>query len=493
MNVKILKQEALACEMEITIPANDIDHAAEAELAKVGKTVSLPGFRKGKVPLAVLKSKYGKAIMGDVLENVVQSSSAKAMQDNKIKPALQPKVEVKSFDEGKDLVYTLSVETLPEIKVMDLKSIKIEKPVAKVEDKVVAEALERITSQNGEPKDLEKARPSKNDDMLVIDFVGKTDDGMALPGMTATDFNVRLGSNSLIPGFEDQLIGKNIGDKVDVKVTFPDQYHEPSLAGKPSTFETTIKAIKEFVVPAADDAFAKKLGFPDLAGLKKAIENQLSADYGRHTRMKVKRALLDVLDDNHKIVLPAGMVDLEFKSIVQQVEAEAHQKAHAAGECNHDHDHEAHSHLSDEEKAELQTIAERRVRLGLVLAEVGQANNITVNDGELQRAVFAEAGRYPGQEKFVLEYYRKNRAALESLRAPIFEEKVVDFILELANVTEVPVSVEDLLKEDEGDVKPAAKAKKATKAKAEKVDDESAPEAAAEAKPKKAAAKKKAE
>lgn len=474
MTSKVLKTQGLTIELEVTVAANDIDKIRQDELAKVAKTVNLPGFRKGKVPVKVVEAKYGQAVMGDVLERVVGETSQKAIEDNKLRPALQPKVEVKSFDMGKDLVYVMTVESLPEVKVMDLKKITVEKPMAKVEDKVVTEALERIASQNGEAKDLDAPRKSAAGDFLVIDFAGKTDDGTALPGMTATDFNIRLGSGSLIPGFEDQLAGYNVGDKVAVKVTFPDQYHEATLAGKKATFDTTIKQIKAFAIPAIDDAFGKKLGFEDLAALKKAVEGQLSSDYGRHTRMKLKRALLDVLDENHKLELPATMVTMEYDTIVRQVEAEAHQKAHAAGDHSHDDDqaHEHHSHLSDDEKAELKTIAERRVRLGLVLAEIGKANNITVNDGELQRAVFAEAGRYPGQEKAVLEYFRKNRQALESLRAPIYEEKVVDFILELANVTEKSVSVEELLKDDDADDesgadKPAKAKKAAPKKKAE--------------------------
>jgi trigger factor len=467
MSVKILKKEGLTCEMEVTVPANDIFQATEAELARVGENVALPGFRKGKVPAAVLKAKYGRAVLGDVLEKIVNESSSKAIEENKLRPALQPKVEVKTFDEGVDLVYLLTVENLPDVKVMDLKSIKIEKPVAKVEAKIVEEALSRVTAQNGEAAELDKPRASQMDDLLVIDFIGKTDEGVALPGMAANDFNIRLGSNSLIPGFEEQLVGKKVDETVDVKVTFPETYHEATLAGKGATFVTTIKQIKMFKVPAVDDAFAAKLGFADVAALNKAIENQIGSDYAKATRMKVKRALLDILDTNHKIDMPQGMIDLEYKAIVNQVEAEAHAKAHGSGDHSHDddHNHEHHSHLSDDEKDELKVIAERRVRLGLVLAEIGRANNITINDGELQRAVFAEAGRYPGQEQMVLEYYRKNRQAMESLRAPIFEEKVVDFILELATVTEKEVSVEDLLKDDDDDAEAAKSDKKSAKKK----------------------------
>lgn len=477
MKSKVLKTTGLTTELEVTVPANDIQSVRKAELQKVAKTLTMPGFRKGKVPLTVVEAKYGQAVMGEVLENIVGSSSQKAIEDNKLRPALQPKIEVKSFDLNQDLIYVITVENLPEVKVMDLKSIKLDKPVAKVEDSVVQQALDRIATQNGQVADLESPRASLMGDQLTIDFDGKTAAGVSLPGMMATDFPLRLGSNSLIPGFEEQLVGHNVGAVVDVKVTFPDVYHEQALAGQDAVFKTTIKKIQAHQTPAIDEEFGKKMGFPDLAGLKKAITNQLSSDYGRHTRQKIKRALLDILDANHKIDLPPTMIDMEHNAIVKQMEAEAHQEAHARGDFDHDddHDHAAHSHLTDDEKAELRDIAERRVRLGLVLAEIGKANNITVNDGELQRALFAEAGKYRGQEKAVLDYYRKNRQALESLRAPIYEEKVVDFILELAKVNEVSVSVEDLLKEDDA---PAAAGDKAEKS---------------EAKPAKKAAKKKAE
>lgn len=490
MSVKVLKTEGLTCELEVTVPAAEIQAVKAMELARVGQNVALPGFRKGKVPAHVLETKYGQAVMADVLERAVQQSSAKAIQDNNLRPALQPKVEVKSFDMGKDLIFVMTVEQLPEVKIMDLKSIAVEKPVADVEQTIIDQALERIALQNGAPADLDSPRASQDGDQVLIDFVGKTDAGEALPGMSATDFPLRLGSGSLIPGFEDQLIGKNIGDVVQVKVTFPAEYHEPKLAGQPATFETTLKSIQAFKTPAIDEDFAKKLGFADLAALRKAVEDQLGRDYTFHSRMKTKRALLDVLDAGHKIDLPASMVDMEYQSIIKQVEAEAHAKAHGDHEHAHDHDHEHHSHLSDEERAELRDIAERRVRLGLVLAEIGRANNITVNEGELQRAMFSEAGRYPGQEKQVIEYFRQNRQALESLRAPIFEEKVVDFILELAKVTEKSVSVEDLLKDDDAEEAAAKADKKPAKKSSKKAESDDAADAEKSAKK---TAKKKAE
>ena len=273
MESKIIKTEGLTTEIEVKVPANDISAARTAELQKVAKTVALHGFRRGKVPLQVVEAKYGAAVMGDVLQNLVGHTSQKAIADNNLRPAFQPKVEVKEFDiqPGKDLIYVMTVENLPEVKVMDLKSIKLEKPVAKVEDKIVTEALERIAAQNGEPADLETPRATQDGDQIIMDFVGKTEDGTTLPGMSATDFPLRLGSQSLIPGFEEQLVGKNAGDVVMVKVTFPDDYHEKTLAGKKATFETTIKKIQAFATPTLDDVFGKKLGFPDFAALKKRL------------------------------------------------------------------------------------------------------------------------------------------------------------------------------------------------------------------------------
>ena len=484
MQVKELKSEGLSCELEITIPANDIDERVDAKLKEAGETIRLPGFRPGKVPMNILKQRYGKMVMGEVLEAAVNETSAKAMEEKDIRPAMQPKIEVKSedFGEGNDLVYTVAVEVLPKFELADFKALKLEKLVTKPEAKEVDEALERIASNNVPFVKVEEDRKSKDGDAVLIDFAGRTtDDNVEHPGMKAEGHNLKLGSGQFIPGFEEQLVGKKAGEKVEVKVSFPEEYGAAELAGRDAIFDVTIHEIQEQGEAKVDDEFAKSLGMDDVAALKKAVEEQLQNEYDSQSRMSLKKNLLDALDEAHDFEIPEGMRKLEVESILSQVEADRKRQGEEA-------------ELSDDEKAEFEAIAERRVRLGLVLAEVGNNNDITVADNELQQAVISEAQKYPGQEKEVFDYYSKNRQALESLRAPLFEEKVVDFIVELAEVTEKEVSAEDLLKaieeDDEAPKKPAKKKKAASKKKA---DEKSAEEKKKPAAKKKTAPKNKAD
>jgi trigger factor len=447
----VLKKDGLTHVIEVTVPAMDIAKTVKRELENYGKKVKIDGFRPGKVPLPILKQKYGNMILGEVLEKTVQESNAKVLKEQDIRPALQPKVELKDdqkFDENSDLTYTMTVEALPKFDVMDLSTISIEKPIAKVEDKVINETLERIAKSNRSFTKVEEDRKTKMGDIAIIDFDGKTKEGKSVEGMSGKAMSVELGSGSLIPGFEDQLVGKKAGNDVTVDVKFPEDYHQKELAGEPAIFECKIVEIREASETNIDDELAKKLRFESLDTLKDAIVKEISGDYEQLTRMKVKRALLDALDEKHSFELPSGMVDLEFESITKQMEKEKSQK----GET-----------LSEEEKENLKVIAERRVRLGLVLAEVGRSNNVDVSNDELTKAIHAEARKYPGQEMQVLEFYSKNPQVIESFRAPIFEDKVVDFILAKATVTETSVSIDDLTKDDDDTV--AAKPKKSAKKK----------------------------
>lgn len=455
MKVSVLKEEGLSRELEVTVPAKDIQSTVDRELTAYGQRVNLPGFRKGKIPMAVLKQKYGKMILGDVLDKAVQESSMKALKEQDIRPALQPKYELKdaeNFSEDKDLTYTMKVEALPTFELSDLSKISIEKPVAKAEDKVIDETLERVAKSNRDFKKVEEDRETKQGDTVLVDFHGQTKEGKSVPGMSGHDMQVELGSGQLIPGFEDQLIGKKVGNHVHVDVTFPEDYGQKELAGQPAMFHVDIKEIREAGETKIDEDLAKKLRFENLDTLKDAIRKDVEKDYTELTRMRVKRALLDALDDTHDFELPQTMVDLEYDSILQQMEREKTQ----GGET-----------LSDEEKEELRPIAERRVRLGLVLAEIGRKNNVEVSNEELRRAIHAEARKYPGQEVQVLEFYSKNPQVIESFRAPIYEDKVIDFILSKATVTEKNVTVEELTKEE--DDLPKSK-KSAPKKKAAKKD-----------------------
>lgn len=451
MQVKEISQEGLKHSLEIMVPAKDIDKQVEARLKEVGKDVRLPGFRPGKAPVALLKQRYGRTIMGEVLEKLVNDNTAKAMVDRKLRPAVQPKIEVKEFDEGKDLVYSVVVEVLPEIKVMEMKGLKLEKPVAKVEKKAVDEALERITAQNQPTQKVEENRASKTGDILVIDFHGRTkDDGVEHPGMHAHGSRLKLGSGQFIGGFEEQLTGKKAGDKVEVNVTFPEGYGAAELAGRDAVFDVDIQEIHEPATGGIDDAFAQKLGFDDVAGLRGAVEEQIKKEYDSYSRLKLKRQLLDVMDEKHQFEIPPAMLDAEYDLILRQIEQER--------QMNPKYEEKG---VSDEEKEELRMIAERRVRLGLVLSEFGSANKVTITDQELQRAVIAEAQKFPGQEKMVFEFYKKNPQAIESLRAPIYEDKVVEMIFAQADITEKEISVDELTADDEDDELPSQSAKKA--------------------------------
>ncbi len=455
MQVKDIKSEGLKVELEVTVPANDIKKKQEVRLKEVGKTAKLPGFRAGKVPLKMLEQKYGRAVMGEVLELVVNDATAKVLKDKNIRPAMQPKIEVKEFDEGKDLIFSMELEKLPTFDVMDLKGLKLTRPVAKVDPKAVDETLERLASGNRSMKPVE-GRATKKGDVAVITFHGRTaDDNVQHEGMHAHGVELELGGGRFIPGFEDQLVGKNAGEEIEVKVTFPADYGAKELAGRDAIFDTVIESISEPGPGEINDDLAKKLGLEDVAGLKAAVEQQMNAEYEMQSRMKVKRELLDILDEKHDFEIPQSMVDAEYKGIVAQIEAE--RKANPA---------ENGPELTEEEREELELIAERRVRLGLILSEIGNKEKVTVNDKELQRAVIMEAQKYPGQEKMVFDYYQKNRNALDMLRAPIFEEKVVELIFKDATITDKEVSVEELTKEeDDIELKPKKGGKKKTASK----------------------------
>lgn len=456
MQVKNLKSEGLSHELEITIPANDIEQRVDARLAEVQKTHSEPGFREGKVPMARMKQKYGKAIMGEVLESAVNETSQAALEKEKLQPAMQPKIEVKSFDDGKDLVYTVAVEVLPEFKLVDCKKLKFEKPVAKPEKKNIDEALERIASQNKSSKKISGDRKTKDGDIVLMDFDGRTaDDNVKQDGMAAEGHKLKLGSNQFIPGFEDQLIGQKAGDKIEVKVTFPENYGAADLAGRDAIFDVTIHEIHEEADAEINEDFAKTLGMEDVAALEKAVEEQIQKEFDNYSRMRMKKNLLDELDKAHDFDVPPGMLEMEYDTIIKQIEQEQAQQN--PGEK---------VEISDEDKEEFKSIAVRRVKLGLVLSEIGRENNIEVTQADLQKAVIEQAQNYPGQEKEVFDFYSKNQQALDSLRAPMFEEKTVDFIIELADVKEVEMSPEELTKDDDEEEAPKAKKKPAAKKKA---------------------------
>ncbi|MCK5284395.1 MAG: trigger factor [Alphaproteobacteria bacterium] len=470
MQVKEIKQDGLSHEIEVTVEAKDINNRVDTRLQEVSKTIKLPGFRPGKVPMNMLKKRYGKTIMGEVLEAAVNETSAKALEDKKLIPAMQPKIEVKEFDDGKDLVYTMNVEVLPKFELVDFKKAELEKPVAKPDDASIDEALERIASSNESTQAVTGKRGAKDGDTVVIDFDGRTaDDDVHQDGMKAEGHRLKLGSGAFIPGFEDQLKGKKAGDEIEVKVSFPENYGAKELAGRDAIFEVKVHELLESAEAKIDDEFAKTLGMDDVKALREAVSEQIVKELEQHSRMNVKKDLLDYLDDVHELDVPPSMLEIEYKNILDQLELEKQRNPE-----------ENKKDVTDAEKAEFKDIAARRVRLGLILSEIGRQNGIQVSDMDLQKAVITEAQKYPGQEKDVFDYYSKNQQALDSLRAPLFEEKVVDYILELAQVTEKEVKPDELFalleedgekpkkKDGEKDVKKAETTKKSSVSKGAK-------------------------
>ena len=440
------KAEGLKREFKIAVPAADIEADIAGRLKELARTVRMPGFRPGKVPVSLLRKKYGTSVMGEVLERAVNDSSAKIMSEQEIKPAVKPKIEVTSFEEGADLEFTMAVELMPEVENLDFSKIKLKRLVIEVDEGEIDKTLERMAEANKTTELVTAKRKAKSGDILIIDFTGRVD-GEEFTGGKAEDYSLELGSGSFIPGFEDQLIGVKAGDKMDVKVTFPDEYGASELAGNEAVFEVSVKELREGRPAPIDDALAEKMGAKNLSELKKGIRQEHEREFKELSRLRLKRALLDHLADAYEFSIPEGLQESEFDAIWTR-----YQERREAGE------EESEKGKSDEEiKSEFRAISERRVRLGIVLAQVGHDNNIQVGQEEINRAIRANAD--PGKEQAVMDYYRDNPQALDAVRAPIFEDKVVDFIIEMASVTDKKVALDELMKEpdEEPAKKPAGK------------------------------------
>lgn len=459
MQVTETNADGLKREFKVVVPAAQLEARTESRLAEIAQEVKLPGFRPGKVPLKIVRQKYGASILGEVLEAAVNEGTGSAIEEKGLKPAMQPKVEITSYAEGKDLEFTVALEILPEITAMDFSTLSLEREKAVAPEAEVAETLARIAERHEDSEKVERAAASG--DVVVIDFVGKKD-GVAFPGGTAQGYSLKLGSNTFIPGFEEQLIGKSAGEAVVVDVTFPEAYGNDELAGAPAQFDVTVHEVRAAKAAELNDELAKKVGMDSIDALKQAIKDEIVRELDGLARTKLKRTLLDQLAANHDFQVPEGMVEQEFEAIWKQVEQDKEAGRLDPSDAGKD---------DETLKADYRALAERRVRLGLLLADVGQKNSVTVTQDDVNKALIEEARRFPGQEHLVFQYYKNNQEALNSLRAPIFEDKVIDFVLELAKVTDKEVSAEDLRKDPE----------------------EGAEAQAEEAKPKKKAAKKKAD
>ncbi|PZQ49196.1 MAG: trigger factor [Rhodovulum sulfidophilum] len=433
MQVVETLNEGLKREYSITVPAGELEAKVAEKLEEARKDFQMKGFRKGKAPAALMKKMFGKSVLGEAMQESIDSAMREHFEQTGDRPAVQPEVKVTNDDweEGQDVQVSMTYEKLPEVPEVALGDIKLERLVVEIEDAAVAEALENLAKSAQSFDAAPEGTAAESGDQVVFDFKGSVD-GVEFDGGAAEDFPLVLGSGSFIPGFEDQLIGAKAGDTPEVKVTFPAEYGAPHLAGKDAVFACVIKEVRKPKAAEIDDELAKRFGAESLDALKEQVKGRLADEYGQASRAILKRGLMDALDGLVSFDLPPALVDVEAKQIAHQLWHEEH------------HDHHGHDHGEIAPTEEHQKLAARRVRLGLLLAELGQKAEVTVTDQELQRAIFAQARQYPGQERQFFEFVQKNPAALQQLRAPIFEDKVVDHIVEQAAVTEKKVSKEEL-------------------------------------------------
>ncbi|NDA46062.1 MAG: trigger factor [Alphaproteobacteria bacterium] len=447
MQVTETQAQGLKRAYKVVLPMADLAARLDKELHDLKDKVRINGFRPGKVPMSHLKRVYGRSVMGEVVQNAVNEANRKIVEDNQLRLAQEPKIDLagdaqeieKIMAVEADLAFTVSLEVLPKFDIGSFDDVVLERLVTDIPDAEVDDAISRMASQNATFAPKEDGAAAAKGDQVTIDFLGKIDD-VAFEGGAAQDTPLVLGSGQFIPGFEDQLIGAKTGDQRQVKVTFPEAYQAAHLAGKEAVFDVTVKAIAVAGEVKVDDEFAKGFGLENLDKLKEAIRANIQREYSKASREKIKRGLLDALDKKYSFELPEGLVEQEFSGIWAQVEAEQKQTGKSFAD---------EGTTEDAARADYRKIAERRVRLGLVLAEVGEKAGVKVLDEEISQGVVERARQFPGQEKAVWDYFQKNPEAVAQIRAPIYEEKVVDHILSQAKVTDKTVSKDELFKADE--------------------------------------------
>lgn len=442
MKIKEVKSEGLSRAYDVTISAADFNAVVEKKLHEIAKTVSMAGFRAGKVPFAMVKQKYQGNAMGDAVDEMLRDGVNEVLKEKKLRPVFTPDVELKKFEEGKDIEFSVSMDIMPEIEVKDFSGIKIEKPVAEVPAEEIEKALTYMAESRRDTVKVEENRETVKGDIAVIDFVGSID-GVEFAGGKGEAYPLEIGSNSFIPGYEDQLIGKKVGDVVDVKATFPETYHAKDLAGKEALFVTTIKEIREIKKVEINDEFAKSMGEETLDKLREKVKGKIAQDYESASKMKAKRALLDALDKAYKFDVPAKLVDMEYDAIVKQYEN---------AKKNNQLDEDEKNKKEEDLLKEYKEIAVRRVKLGLLLAEVGNQTKVEVNQEDINKAIMNEAQRYPMQAKAIFDFYLKNKEAIERLRTQVYEEKVMDYVLSKVEIKEKIVPVEELYNFEEKNV-----------------------------------------
>jgi trigger factor len=439
MQVTETLSEGLKRGFTVVLPASDLENKRAAKLAEMGKTLRLPGFRPGKVPLSVVKQRFGREVSVDVLQESVTAATRQVLSDRGLRTASEPKIdlanpEVIAQPAAADIEFKMEVELLPEIPMPDFASIRLTRLKAEPGEPAIERTLADIAKRRRELVDITEDRGAEVGDVVTVDFVGRVD-GTELPNGTGTGIDVDVGGDGFIPGFAEQLVGMRAGETRTIEVAFPADYAEVAVAGKPASFTVTAQKLRRPVLPVVDDDLAKQIGFEGLEDLRASIARRFQAEYDRLARLRLKRQLLDALAAQASFDIPRSLADAEFVQIWAQVEED--RKGDRLDPEDRDKDEETL-------KADYRAIADRRVRLGLLLSEIGRANAITVGADEMNRAMRAEAGRYPGREQQVMEFFRRTPHAAERLRGPLFEDKVIDFLVELAQVTDQSVSPEEL-------------------------------------------------
>lgn len=433
MQVTEIRSEGLTREFKVVVRAEVIETRIEKRLTQIGKTAKIPGFRPGKVPLKLLRQRFASSLMSEILEGAVNESSEEALQEKELRPAARPKIEITSYEEGNNLEYNMTLDVMPEVPDVDLAKLELERLYTEVDDAMIDEGLKKLAQRHKRFMPLTEPRESRSGDQVLFDYVGRID-GVAFDGDSGKDEEIELGSGRYIPGYEEQMVGARAGDHLEIKVTFPGNYRDLKVAGKEAVFVLDIKEIREPVAVKIDDDFAKAMGRANLAELRKALAQEMIQDFNELSRIRLKRVLSDALAEQCDFTLPEGMVADEFENLWQR-EQEQHQG-------QEDWDEEA-------KKEELRVVARRRVRLAILLSELGGRNDIGLDEAEVAKALKAEVARHPGQEREIVDIYKKSPGMMATLRSQAYEKKVLDFILEMAKVKDVKVSLEELLQSPE--------------------------------------------
>ena len=428
------KVEGLNHYYEVKIPSQVIASHMDKEVSRIQETAQVPGFRKGKVPVDLIKKRYGESLVNDTLNHVIQDAVARLMLDRKIRPALSPDLDFEEYKDGEDFTFKVTLESYPDTPDIDFNKLDLERSVVNVDEQEINKGIERLAQWSKFPQKVEDdSYEAQDSDELTIDFVGSIN-GEVFEGGAAQGAKLALGSKSFIPGFEDQLIGAKVGDNVKVNVNFPADYHAKDLAGKPAVFDVTVQSIAQMKTPEINDEYAKNQGFDSMEALREQVKKVIESDYEKISRAKLKRELFDILDQQYQFAIPAKMVTLEFDSLWAKILKER------------EHDEELKATSEEELRKEYQAMAERRVRLGILLSDTGRKNKIDVSEGDIQHAIVEQLKNFRGNPQMLVDHYRNNAQAREYLKGPILEEKVVDYIIEKAPVKEKPISAEELVK-----------------------------------------------